>query len=227
MNSLYWEEKDAELAIALQLEEDESAAKANSLSWEKEDAELARTLQSMEAESAHWEGTETQVAVSLQFKKAESAANAKREEEQRMLLTSTGKAFSFVQQVLASVPTKSKLQGSSLTAGGSDTPASLAPSNGKDVLLAPVSRDDMVAMAERLFSLQEEFQRNGIDPHVDVCYHYTNERNMVNIQEHGLLTAEELTTTGQLMRKRFLTFGPGIYTGNNPFAFSRHGNVGE
>jgi hypothetical protein len=196
------------------------------------DAELAASLQREEESvrllSLHQEETDSLLAAALQREEAESVAKAKKDADEQMLRTPTGKAFSLVEQVLTSVPTQTKGQDTSFTAGVVVSSASMNPISGSNnILLAPVSRDDMVTMAEKLFRLQDEFKNNGINSHVDVCYHYTRENCVANIQAHGLLTPEELAATKLGNSMHGATFGPGIYTGNNPFAFRAYGDVGE
>jgi hypothetical protein len=133
---------------------------------------------------------------------------------EQMFRTSTRKAGKFAKQVLGSVSTKV-------------TNASIKQSSWGHRLLPVMAKDEMVHMAKKLFSLQEEFRRAGIDPHVDICYHYTNEKCMFNVQQSGLLSTNELRTTNQGRVVHGAFFGPGIYTCNNPFAFKHLGKVGE
>lgn len=59
-----------------------------------------------------------------------------------------------------------------------------------------------------LMDKQKEFERKSVSTRVTVGYHYTKSENLSNIQVQSLLTSE----------KGFI--GKGLYTANNPGAFS-------
>lgn len=77
--------------------------------------------------------------------------------------------------------------------------------------------------AKAMCHLQEElrFRFGVLDVSVDVGYHFTKKHCLNGIRNVGLVSAKERGMDS------FKSFGPGIYTGNNPFAFRGYGPVGE
>jgi hypothetical protein len=73
-----------------------------------------------------------------------------------------------------------------------------------------------------LYDLQEDLSNNFgvLDVSIDIGFHYTNAHCLDAIRIFGLCSAKE---RGIHAHK---SFGAGIYTGNNPMAFSRYGSVG-
>ena len=55
---------------------------------------------------------------------------------------------------------------------------------------------------------------------------YKQQDNMKNIRTTGLLTHNERNASGVQSNYNGSVYGDGVYTGNNPFAFSSYGNVG-
>jgi len=86
--------------------------------------------------------------------------------------------------------------------------------------LDTIAYDDVVDMAKKFIDRQNEFRRGNRPTLVVVGYHYTHSANMNNICRDGLLTPAERNTN------RGGTYGPGLYTGNNPDAFQGYGDVG-
>jgi hypothetical protein len=74
---------------------------------------------------------------------------------------------------------------------------------------------------------QEEFRRAGKPVVVDLGYHYTDKSNMENIRAGGLMIRKEQKKKHiKVDRKHASFFGNGVYTGNNPIAFSQYGTIG-
>ena len=78
----------------------------------------------------------------------------------------------------------------------------------------PVASDDMYGIAKRLFELQSVFAAQGKPCEVTLAYHYTKDRFVEGISQHGLNVGQRGT------------FGPGIYCGNNACAFHKFGPIG-
>lgn len=179
-----------------------------------------------------YHANDLKLAAFLQQEEEEFAAMAKREEAGEMLLTPIGKAYSFVEQVLASVPTKKKIQSNSSAdvaayAASSVAQRSREGSYSNEIMLSTVTKDDMFFMAKNLLILQEQYAKLGIDNNVDIGFHYTSAECIDKIKKYGLLTAQERTAHELGITPHGANFGTGVYTGNNPFAFRQYGNVGE
>jgi hypothetical protein len=137
-------------------------------------------------------------------------------EENMMCTTHCGRAYLFVERVLAGLE------------------EILGPSwNHKDsksietAQIRAVATDAMVGFALRLLEKQEEFRKAGKPVVVDLGYHYTEQSNMENIRTGGLMTRTERENQHiTVARINGSFFGNGVYTGNNPTAFTRYGSVG-
>lgn len=105
--------------------------------------------------------------------------------------------------------------------------AGVANVQGTASALLPMVNGGTAVMAKNIFKLQKQYAQLGIDTHVDIGFHYTKSEFIGEIQKHGLLTVKERTARGLQIPRNGATFGEGIYTGNNPFAFRHYGNVGE
>jgi Deltex C-terminal domain/Ring finger domain len=92
--------------------------------------------------------------------------------------------------------------------------------------ISPVSPNDMVFLAEQLFTMQESFRQLGKNVHVDIGYHYTKSDCMERIRSNGLLTAAERRAAGINGRSNGATFGDGIYTCRNAFSYKCYGDQG-
>jgi deltex-like protein len=92
--------------------------------------------------------------------------------------------------------------------------------------LDTVGVDDMVDFCQGLLDRQQKFREKNINAHIDVGYHYTDQRNMDSIRRHGLLTAADRTSNSVRATGKGAAFGDGIYTANNSTAFSSYGSVG-
>lgn len=79
-----------------------------------------------------------------------------------------------------------------------------------------VSRDDMVATAENLVLLQQEWKllasTNARPWTVDVAFHWTRLENLESIREGGLLTKTERDASGIQARYHGSSYGNGVYT---------------
>jgi hypothetical protein len=80
----------------------------------------------------------------------------------------------------------------------------------------------MIVQLENVIGLQEELSQFRIcDTPVDIGYHFTKRHFLDSIKRDGLLSAKEQGKDG------WKSFGPGVYTANNPVAFSWYGEVGK
>lgn len=90
-----------------------------------------------------------------------------------------------------------------------------------------VAYDDMTFLAEQMLELQHEFEANNHPTEVDIGYHYTDHPNLPKIRTLGLLSKMDRHKKNvSSAKKRGSNFGDGIYTGNNPDAFTHYGDVG-
>ena len=139
----------------------------------------------------------------------------KQREEMAMLCSNTGKAVLFVRKLI----TKMDEISSSSSSSSSDS----AINHGVELL----GTHDLVYLAERLLDEQDKFIADGKPYYVDIGYHYTTAQNIERIRTDGLLTKQERNAKAipnQTHNGSFL--GDGIYTSDNPFAFSNLGDVG-
>ena len=90
----------------------------------------------------------------------------------------------------------------------------------------PVGRDDLFYCAVEMFKQQEAFRKAQVDSHVDIAYHYTRSQNLRRIRQDGLLTKADRDKMNIATSTHGLAFGDGVYTGNNPFAFTSYGDCG-
>lgn len=89
--------------------------------------------------------------------------------------------------------------------------------------VSTVSTDDMVLLTEKFLNCQKCFRNSNSPNKVTLAYHYTNKGAMNSIKHNGLMTPAERCTGKQ----NGATYGDGIYTATNPFAFQdRYGEVG-
>jgi len=132
----------------------------------------------------------------------------KETDNKKMYDTIEGKAFKFVESVLA----KHK----ELSTGEASI----------DSQISPVARDDMTFMCEKLFQEQQTFRSAGKPVRVDIAYHYTRSQNMDRIRTDGLMTHAERQANSVNSQYNGSVFGDGVYTGNGPFAFRFYGDVG-
>ena len=87
-----------------------------------------------------------------------------------------------------------------------------------------VAVDDMLVQVEHFLDKLDEFRRAEKPSHVDIGYHYTHRNNMANIKTDGLLSKAERQASSIKSCFNGATFGDGIYTASNPFAY--HGFAG-
>ena len=131
------------------------------------------------------------------------------EESVTMLSTHFGRACLFVQEVLRRV----------------EFFKSTDP--GIDSSFDAVARDDMVFLAEKTFVMQEHFRLAGKPTRVDLGYHYTNEASLESIKSNGLMSKRERDQSSiSVSRNNGASYGDGVYTANNMFAFRKFGSVG-
>jgi hypothetical protein len=136
------------------------------------------------------------------------------EVEMAMMVTRTGRAVKFVQELLALHDTLISRH----MAGSDDQPASIST----------VAVDDLVWLVKRVIAKQEENQTKNISTHVDLGYHYTQPENLDRIRSDGLLSLQERTE--RCIHSRFIgsQYGDGIYTCNDATSYrcSPYGPVG-
>lgn len=77
----------------------------------------------------------------------------------------------------------------------------------------------MVFLVERLYGTQARFRQEGKPVDVDIGYHYTQRSNMLRIRADGLMTKGEREESQIRSTFNGATFGDGIYTACNPFAY--------
>jgi len=87
-----------------------------------------------------------------------------------------------------------------------------------------IARDDMVAMAEKLVRLQQEWKLlSSSFPDrpwtVEVGFHWTLLENVESIREGGLLSKLERDEHGIDAQYNGSVYGDGVYTASNPFSF--------
>jgi hypothetical protein len=138
------------------------------------------------------------------------------DEENVMGLTHRGRACVFAERVLAGL---AEILGPSRNQKDSESI--------ETAQISAMSKDAMVCFALRLLEKQEEFQKAGKPVIVDLGYHYTEESNIKTIRTGGLMTRTERQNQHiKVDQKNGQYLGNGIYTGNNPIAFTRYGTVG-
>lgn len=91
--------------------------------------------------------------------------------------------------------------------------------NGHNFTIAPP--DDLVYLTECLLEKQEEFRQDGKSTHVDIGFRYTTAKNMHNVGTNGLVTRGNRAHYGVDSVFNGDTFGDGVYTANNPYAYQK------
>lgn len=100
-------------------------------------------------------------------------------------------------------------------------------SKGPPDFLKSLNMNDFVEMAERFLEMESEFRRMGKPSSVDIGYHYTRAKNILQIRNNGLLTKIERDQKGISTNYNGSLYGDGIYTANNPGEFyETYGPVG-
>lgn len=84
----------------------------------------------------------------------------------------------------------------------------------KSSLITTIAEDELYDLAQNFIACKTSFESKGVDTHVTIGYHYTNDHCVDGIRRNGLIQSEKGT------------FGPGVYLGNNPLAFHGRGNIG-
>jgi deltex len=150
------------------------------------------------------------IAAEMQEDETEEYVQNKVDEEAFMQATTTGKAWKFVEKVLAMVERLYK-----------EDPASAG-------IVQSVAVDDMVFTAERLLAAQEEFREAGKPTLVDLGYHYTRKENLGSIQTNGLMNMEERNAKSiNPIQNNGASYGHGIYCAASPTAFvGSYGDTG-
>ncbi|GFH49955.1 hypothetical protein CTEN210_06431 [Chaetoceros tenuissimus] len=74
--------------------------------------------------------------------------------------------------------------------------------------------DELGEQLHRFLKQKKEFENDNVSSFIDVCFHYTNPACVASIRSTGLRCSQEGT------------FGPGVYTSDNPTAFANRGSVG-
>lgn len=92
--------------------------------------------------------------------------------------------------------------------------------------IEPLGIDDAVFLAERFMQCQDQFQSDGKPTRVYVGFHYTDPENIDSIRGDGLLTIDDRIKYGNINNNNVAVFGDGVYTGGNPTAFEKYGDVG-
>ena len=217
-----------------QFDENLQVHRKQSAEEEQHDEEFARKLQQEEYDRNMQAAEEIDKDKALaQLLQQEEDKMSKRadpsQEHQEMTKNITGKAFLLVKKIVElATNLKSHKHFSHLVHTCS---------------IENVAVDDLVYLSERLLTQQEDFA-NGqnstlgindiaaagssppIPTHIDVCYHYTNPRNMDNIRTNGLMSLQERTNQNISSQSNGASFGDGIYTANNPTSFCSYGTVG-
>ena len=94
-----------------------------------------------------------------------------------------------------------------------------------NAIISLLARDDVVAMAEKLVLLQQEWKlypSTSQPTTIDVAFHWTRLENLSSIQEGGLLTKTERDESGINAHHNGSSWGDGVYTASNPFTFYGH-----
>ncbi|KAL7545149.1 hypothetical protein ACHAWF_008506 [Thalassiosira exigua] len=133
---------------------------------------------------------------------------ARKRESEGMMSTTTGLAYKFVECFVEETKSFGTMDGICL-----------------------VARDDMVFQTVAMLNCMETFKSTGKDTGIDVGYHFTSKNSMEHIQRDGLMTRSDQELNPKLNSRESAhihgnAFGDGVYTGNNPFAFKKYGEVG-
>jgi len=197
-------EMDAALALSLQEEEHSSLA----FGTDNSDYNVARApIVAQTDDSSEFDtNLDEQLAISQAQEEHErdldeqlAIFQTQEEHEIAMKSTFSGKAWTFVEAVVEEHKRLSKSGGFKM-----DT----------------VAVDDMLAMVERFAEAHSVFKFDGKDTH------YTRGDNLDQIQTTGLLTKVEREAKGVENNYNGSAWGDGVYTGNNPHAFSSYGDIG-
>jgi len=166
---------------------------------QQRDAAFALSLQIQEV-SQSYDNLDNDESVAI--------AHSQAEHEAAMNATFCGKAYKFVEAVVEAFRAKQ------------------LASSSNAIEMKPIAVDDMLPMVERCAEAQGIFRLEEKDTVVDIGYHYTRSDNLPSIQTTGLLTKCERQDKGIVNNYNGSTYGDGVYTGNNPHAFSGYGDTG-
>ena len=86
--------------------------------------------------------------------------------------------------------------------------------------------DDMVFLALRLIVQQDNFQKTGKYPRVDIGYHYTKRQYLERIKSDGLLNKQERISRKISSTHNGSRYGEGIYTTSDAQSSSYYGSIG-
>lgn len=209
---------DAALALSLQQEEQEEQREHKSTGVKYEppsldiQAGLAQADQNREetltGDNKTGEDPDYQLAL----------AQAKEENEAATNSSVIGRAWKFVQAVMEE---QQNIMIEAIDRGSGDATKEL-------LQFETLGIDDMMYTVELLMDTQANFSFDMInkDITVDIGYHYTRSENLERIKTNGLLTKADRDTQRVASNFNGSVWGDGIYTGNNPFAFSNFGDTG-
>jgi Deltex C-terminal domain len=85
--------------------------------------------------------------------------------------------------------------------------------------------DEIVATSVRVLKARSAFAAAGKPFNLDIAYHYTPKENLPSIRMHGVMNEEERAAMMINARVVGATYGKGIYTASNPYAY--HGQYGD
>eukprot|EP00567_Pseudictyota_dubia_P009379 CAMPEP_0197439404 /NCGR_PEP_ID=MMETSP1175-20131217/6160_1 /TAXON_ID=1003142 /ORGANISM="Triceratium dubium, Strain CCMP147" /LENGTH=594 /DNA_ID=CAMNT_0042969319 /DNA_START=193 /DNA_END=1977 /DNA_ORIENTATION=+ len=156
--------------------------------------------------SRHFPTSDDEFKMRAQEEDAAEFSQRKANERRAMASTHEGRAWLFIESVLA---IHDRLD-----------------SRWSTKQVSPVSADDLVWLTERLMQTRKQFEDSGRPATVDLGYHFTSETNMHKIRRDGLMSfAERKGSYSGPARSRGTYFGDGVYTANNPFCFRHLGGV--
>jgi hypothetical protein len=219
MNSFRETRWDEDFAFALAEQETETDVASFDATSHDKPAGLEEKLSSQEVDSLRqlYHGGEPSIS-----DECLALTLAERERQDAENDSITGRAWSFVQAVIAE-------HGQTSFAPSSDAASFSEYEDPQEITVRPVTdligTDDMLFMVERMIELRELFEAEKKNTRVDIGFHYTRSSNLERIRENGLLTKAERDDRGVNSNYNGSTYGDGIYTGNNPFAFRTFGDI--
>mmetsp|Transcript_4340 Transcript_4340/g.7414 ORF Transcript_4340/g.7414 Transcript_4340/m.7414 type:complete len:370 (+) Transcript_4340:53-1162(+) len=89
----------------------------------------------------------------------------------------------------------------------------------------PIARDTMFDMTVQMLMKQQELKQRRRNCNASIAYHYTSSNAIASIGTHGLLSEADRSETGVGTTQHGITYGDGVYVGNNPLSFRDLGDT--
>jgi hypothetical protein len=206
----------ASLALARQLQEQDGMA-----------VQQQRLEQKTRDEQEAWR-LQKEFDAQDQKQKRLLVAQRRQDEEEQMSASVTGRAWKFVEKVLAlDAALQQKHQTTTSTTAAAASAASATGTTANNHQVSAIAKDDMVFLCEQMLRQQEAFRIAGKPIKVDLGFHYTRPANLTRIRTDGLLSKAERDERNIASKHNGSAYGDGIYTSDNHSVGGCSGGYGD